>query len=143
MESSLVLVTGATGFIGRALVPALTAAGYEVRAAVRQHARPPEIPSAPEMFALGEIGPDTDWEEALKGVAAVVHLAGRTHVVKETAADPLALFRRVNIAGTERLAQMAASRSVHRFIYLSSIKVNGEGTPEPYSEGHEPAPEDY
>ena len=142
MTSSLVLVTGATGFIGRALLPALTAAGYGVRAAVRKHDRLYEIPPASEVSAIGEIGTDTDWDDALKEVDAVVHLAGPAHILKDNSADSSALFRRVNVTGTKRLAQMAADRGVRRFIYLSSVKANGEGASEPYSEKDTPAPED-
>lgn len=76
---------------------------------------------------VGEIGSDTDWCSALDGVECVVHLAARVHVMKATA-NSLTEFRRVNVAGTERLARQAAQQGVRRFIFLSSIKVNGEET---------------
>jgi len=124
-----VLVTGATGFVGSALVPLLIGRGHTVRAAVRRPGA--QVPGA-ETLAVGDIGPDTDWSAALDGVDAVAHLAARVHVMQDTAADPLAAFRRVNTAGTLRLAEAAAARGVRRFVHLSSIKaVVDESRPEP------------
>ena len=131
------LVTGATGFVGRQLIPLLTAHGYHVRAATR---RPAEYADA---FVVGEIGPKTDWEQALEGIDCVIHLAGRAHVLEETATDPLSLYRTVNVEGTRCLARAAVNAGVSRFIYISSIKVNGESTAEkPFTAGDEPAPLD-
>ncbi len=81
-----------------------------------------------DSVAVGDIGPDTDWTPALVGVDAVVHLAARVHTTQETAADPLAEFRKVNVDGTRRLAEAAAQEGVKRFVFLSSVKVNGETT---------------
>jgi len=91
---------------------------------------------------IQSIGADTDWSSALSGIDTVVHLAARVHVMHDTASDPLEAFREVNTHGTERLARMAANCSVRRFIYLSSVKVNGEGNNVPYTERHTPSPED-
>jgi UDP-N-acetyl-alpha-D-quinovosamine dehydrogenase len=134
----IVLVTGASGFVGRALCDTLAASGRRVRRAVRR------LDSAPAgAVAVGDIGPDTDWSAALEGVDCVVHLAARTHVLRETAPDALAAYRRTNVAGTERLARAAAARGVRRLVYLSSVKVNGERTGErPYREEDVPRPED-
>jgi len=133
-----VLVTGATGFVGRTLVPLLLARGHAVRAAVR---RPDAAVPGAETVAVGDIGPDTGWAEALDGVDAVVHLAARVHVMQDTAADPLAAFRAVNTAGTRRLAEAAAARGVRRFVYLSSIKaVTDESRPEPIADSTPPDP---
>jgi nucleoside-diphosphate-sugar epimerase len=86
-----------------------------------------------------DIGPDTDWRTALSGVSVIVHLAARVHVMHDSSADPLAEFRRVNVAGTERLVRQALAAGVHRIVYISSLKVNGEsGT---YSEADPPRPE--
>lgn len=77
---------------------------------------------------VGELGPQTDWSKAVTGVDAVVHLAARVHVMQDQASDPLTEFRRVNVEGTLKLARQAAEAGVRRFVYLSSIKVNGEST---------------
>lgn len=129
-----VLVTGANGFIGKALSAELVAAGFEVAGAVRS------APSAGE--AVGDINAETVWRDALQGIDVVVHLAARVHVMKETVADSLSAFRAVNVAGTENLARQAAAYGVRRFIYLSSIKVNGEQTERAFSVGDEVIPQD-
>jgi len=133
-----ILVTGANGFIGRALCEALVASGRNVRRAVR--AAGPDDRNA---IDVGDIGPGTDWGAALEGVGGVVHLAARTHVLRETAADPLAEYRRINAAATERLARAAAARRVRRLVFVSSVKVNGEHTEtRPFTENDAPRPED-
>ena len=119
------LVTGANGFVGRLLCAELPGKGHMVRAAVRS---PAQLPDGVEVIAVGNINGDTDWLKALAGVDVVIHLAARVHVMKDTAADPLAEFLRVNLRGTENLAQQAARAGVKRLVYASSIKVNGEQT---------------
>lgn len=137
-SNDAILVTGANGFIGRALSDALAASGREVRRAVR--AAGPDDTNA---IAVGDIGAGTDWGAALQGVGCVVHLAARTHVLRETAADPLTEYRRINVAATERLARSAAARGVRRIVFLSSVKVNGERTDtRPFTEDDAPRPED-
>lgn len=133
-----ILVTGASGFVGRALCEALTAGGRIPRIAVRAAS-----PGFPEAISVGEVGPETDWRAALDGVRCVVHLVARTHVLRETATDPLSECRRINVQGAERLARAAAAQGVRRLVFMSSIKVNGERTRErPYDEDDVPAPED-
>jgi len=139
-----VLVTGASGFVGLRLCARLAAAGHAVRAAVRRE-RPPLAAFAPavEVVRVGDIGADTEWQAALAGVDVVVHLAARAHVMNDRISDPLAEYRRVNVAGSERLARAAAAAGVRRLIYMSSIKVNGEATVDaPFREGDAPAPLD-
>ncbi|MET0027163.1 MAG: SDR family oxidoreductase [Candidatus Thiodiazotropha sp.] len=137
---SRLLVTGANGFVGRQLCPDLVTRGHEIRAALRRVE--PGGPVA-DQVAVGDIDGNTDWGAALEGVEAVIHLAGRAHVMQETTDDPLGLYRQVNVAGSRRLAQQAAAAGVRRLIYLSSIKVNGERTGErPFRETDTPAPED-
>ena len=82
----------------------------------------------PEIVVVGNIDANTDWTAALEGVDAVVHLAARVHVMDDTAEDPLVAFRTVNVEGTRRLAESAAKAGVRRFVFISSIKVNGEST---------------
>jgi nucleoside-diphosphate-sugar epimerase len=133
-----VLVTGANGFVGRALCDMLAASGRRVRKAVRM-----PVPGLPDAVAVGDIGADTDWRAALEGVSGVVHLAARTHVLRETASDPLAEYRQVNVAATERLARSAAARGTRRFIFVSSVKASGECTEgRPFTENDAPRPED-
>ena len=132
-----VLVTGANGFVGRALCEALAASGRRVKRALRV-ARP----GVPDAVAVGDIGGETDWHSALEGASSIVHLGARTHVLRETAADSLAEYRRVNLDGTRRLAQQAGRAGVRRLVFVSSIKVNGEVTERPFTEDDAPRPED-
>lgn len=120
-----ILLTGATGFVGRALSAALLATGVPVRAAVRGNS---PSPAGTQPCRIGDLDAHTDWQAALAGVDVVVHLAARVHLMHDTASDPLAEFRRVNVEGTRHLAQQAALAGVRRFIFISSIKVNGEAT---------------
>jgi len=131
---SVILITGATGFVGRGLCARLTAEERDVRCAVRQPS------STANSVVVGDIGPDTSWELALNGVDTVVHLAARVHIMEDTADDPLAEFRRVNVVGTLNLARQAAAAGAKHFIFLSTVKVNGEETlphpnPLPLGEG--------
>ena len=145
-----ILITGGTGFVGRRLLEVLTQTWpeLEILAAVRSMPSKPflgesDSPSKVKYVTIGDIGPNTEWP-ILLGVDAVIHLAARTHVMKETAPDPLAVYRQANAAATFNLAQQAAACGVKRFIFLSSIKVNGEETllGEAFSEASPPAPVD-
>jgi UDP-glucose 4-epimerase len=91
---------------------------------------------------VGDLDANTDWCDALTGVDAIIHCAARVHVMQETVADPLGAFRAVNLAGTEQLARQAAAAGVRRFVFLSSVKVNGEGGSVAYRETDLPAPQD-
>ena len=115
------LVTGASGFVGRALAAHLAARGHDVVPAVRR-AREDAPAGAVE---VGEVDGATDWRRALAGVDAVVHLAARVHVLREEAADPPAAFRAVNVEGTAALARAAAAAGARRLVFLSSVGVNG------------------
>ena len=135
-----ILVTGARGFVGRALCPALRDTGHRVIAAVRNA---DGLPEGSEIRLVDDIGPDTDWTEALQDVEAVVHLAARVHVMRESAADPLTAFRRTNTEGTLRLARAAAQAGVRLFVFLSSVKVLGEASPHgPLTDASPPNPQD-
>lgn len=137
-----VLITGATGFVGRSLCENLLMRRMRVRGTVRIVEPLAPLPTGVEVVPMDSIGPETDWAEALTGVDTVVYLAARVHVMDETARDALALYRQVNVAGTERLAEMAAAAGARRFVFLSSVKVHGEESAEPYSEESIPAPLD-
>ncbi len=129
------LVTGAAGFIGNALCKHLSAHGHQVMRAVRRD----DTLSGDILFS--QIDGATDWAEALTGCDAVVHLAARVHVMDDTAQDPRALYQATNTDATLNLARQAAQTGVKRFVYISSIKVNGEGRDTPYRETDAAAPE--
>ncbi len=128
-----VLVTGAGGFVGRALVPALSAAGWEVREAARS--------PRPGAVAVGDIDATTDWRAALETCDAVVHLAARVHDGRRAAAGDFDAFRRTNRDATLRLAEAAARAGARRFVFISTIKVNGEGGDTAYAAADAPAPQ--
>jgi nucleoside-diphosphate-sugar epimerase len=116
-----ILVTGATGFVGRHLCRELVRRSAPVVAAVRASSPTDCLPSQVTRQVVGEIGPDTAWDaKCFERVDTVVHLAARVHVLKERAADPAAEFFKTNVAGTERLARAAAGR-VRRLVYVSSL----------------------
>lgn len=138
----MLLVTGAAGFVGSAVVRRAAADGRRVRAAVRTA---PAAPIAGAEYVTGlDVAEPAGWDAALTGVDTIVHAAARVHVMHDAAADPLAEFRRVNVEGTVRLARQAAAAGVRRLVFVSSIKVNGEGTPpgRPYLATDAPAPAD-
>lgn len=140
-----VMLTGATGFVGSALAATLAAsATYAVRCVSR---RPVQgLPG--EQVVIGGLGPDAVWDRAwalaLQSVDVVVHCAARVHVMDERDTDPLTAYRQVNVEGTLALARQAAAAGVKRFIFLSSIKVNGEATDATgaFTAHDEPAPSD-
>lgn len=131
-----VLLTGSTGFVGRTLLNALR--NIEIRRALRSA----ETTSAEESVIVGDIGASTQWAAALAGVDCVVHLAARVHVMRPTRGDGR-LFRDTNVQGTQALASAAAANGVKRFIFLSSVKVNGEATYDrPFTAADEAKPVD-
>lgn len=125
MTGQRILVTGASGFIGGALCSQMLSRGLNVRGITRSLRN---FPTGVECMSVGEIDDTTDWKEALVGCSVVIHLAARAHVMAETAEDPLAEFRRINMKGTLNLAKQAARHGVRRFIFISSIGVNGAET---------------
>jgi nucleoside-diphosphate-sugar epimerase len=120
----------------------MLAEGWHVRGAVRSTAQKIELPAGVEAVEIGSIGPNTEWETALIDIDTVVHLAARVHFIDDKATDPLTEYRSVNVAGTKRLLQIAESKRIRRFVYMSSVKVNGEGRPTAYTEEDQPAPQD-
>lgn len=136
-----ILVTGASGFVGGKLIKRLAAMpSVAVRGAVRAKLESDHS----GLIAVGEISGDTDWAEALLGQRVIVHTAARAHIMDDKASDPLTEFRKVNVAGTLNLARQAAAAGVERFVFISSIKVNGEQTPsgQCFTADDCPAPED-
>lgn len=126
VKQKRVLLTGATGFVGRAVQQRIVADGqYDLTIAVR---RAVLVANVVRVVQVPELTAQTDWSAALQGVDVVVHSAARVHVMNETSADPLAEFRKVNVDGTLALARQAVAAGVQRFVFVSSIKVNGEGT---------------
>lgn len=130
MDSSrkTVLLTGASGFVGGAILHDLISRDlFNIRVATRQHGTVPGAPFESVVFSGLDAG--QCWAEALEGVDLVVHSAARVHIMNEQAVDSMAEYRRINVDGTLNLATQAAKRGVKRFVFISSIKVNGEGTP--------------
>jgi nucleoside-diphosphate-sugar epimerase len=124
----VILVTGATGFVGGALVPELLANGYQIRALVRKVSTALPVEVEQVVVDLGEIEDEGAIKAAFAGVEVVVHAAARVHMMQDRSADPLAEFRKLNRDATLALAGLAADSGVKRFVFLSSIKVNGEKT---------------
>lgn len=137
-----ILLTGATGFVGRAVLDRLVHDGQRVKAAVRNPDA--EFEGQAGRVVVNGLDADTDWTSALEEIKTVIHSAARVHVMNEHSADPLAEFRKVNVEGTLNLAQQAAASGARRFIFISSIKVNGEGTRPglPYTAFDAPDPQD-
>ena len=122
-----VLVTGADGFVGRNLCPYLKSRDLSVRGSVVEIKTSPCLLDGVEYVETGFMTQHTDWQPALKDVDVVVHLAARVHIMQETAADPLLEFRKVNVVPTLQLAKQAAQAGVKKFVFMSTVKVNGEG----------------
>ena len=136
-------ITGATGLVGRALVAQLVALGrFEVLALTRQ--LPTNRVTEAEYLIVGDLSSQGQWLSAMDGVHTLIHAAARVHVMHDTQADPLTAFRTVNVDGTLNLARQAAAARVKRFVFISSVKVNGESTQpsRPFTEADAPNPQD-
>ncbi len=135
------LITGANGFVGQRLCDEALSRGWRVRGAVRA---PCSLAEGVEAVTVGSVEGDTDWTPALRQIEVVVHLAARVHVMQNDALNPLADYLKVNLDGTENLANQAARAGVKRLIYVSSIKVNGEVTLQgaKFTEDGQAAPQD-
>lgn len=136
-----VLITGANGFIGRQLAQDMQQTPYQARLALRQ--LPQKNDASLDRVAVGAINAHTQWQQALSDCDVVIHTAARVHIMQETAENPLSLFRGVNVEGTLNLARQAVKAGVKRFIFISSIKVNGEWTTTyPFTADDVPHPQD-
>jgi len=137
-RQATVLVTGANGFVGRAVCTQAWAAGMGVRGAIRSGA---VLPDGVQAVTVPNMDGETPWAHALAGCSAVVHCAARVHVMADTAANSLAEFRRVNVQGTLNLARQAAAAGVRRFVFISSVGVNGAETfQKPFTDQDQAAP---
>jgi nucleoside-diphosphate-sugar epimerase len=137
----IVLVTGASGFVGRAVLEAAKRRSIKVRPVFRSLASANGLQDVVIISGLDGLN---DWSQALQGVDVVIHAAARVHVMRDEDPDPLAEYRRVNVKGTLDLALQAAAAGVRRFIFISSIKVNGEASlpGSPFTPEDAPAPQD-
>ena len=137
-----VLITGGNGFVGQHLLQRLLADPEYTPIATTRFGS--GLSQSIQSVVVGDIDGNTDWAQALAGIDVVVHTAARVHVMNDSSSDPLAAFRLVNVQGTLNLAQQAAVKGVRRFVFLSSVKVNGESTAlgAPFAEHIAPAPQD-
>lgn len=137
-----IALTGASGFVGRCLLGELLEAEHQVTAVLRKHAD--GVDTRARLWVVDDFASSLSWGELLQGQEVVVHCAARVHVMDDTSSDPLVEFRKVNLEGTLNLARQAAAAGVRRFIFISSIKVNGEGTTanQPYKADDDSAPLD-
>ncbi len=139
-----ILVTGASGFVGGAVVRRLAADSNSNEVFVTLRSTRVQLPKGVQSFQVGDMRPSTDWLRALNGVHVVVHCAARVHVMNNKSKDLLEEFRRVNVDGAVSLARQAAAAGVRRFIFISSVKVNGELTlqGQPFTADDMPKPDD-
>lgn len=138
-----ILLTGASGFVGGAVCKRLLTT-YPGELVLTTRDSLLDIPQPNVVVKISAIDSATDWSDALQGVKVVIHSAARAHIMNDQAADPLAEFRRVNAEGTLNLARQAQAAGIKRFIFISSIKVNGEQTKinQPYKADDAPKPID-
>ncbi len=137
---SRVLITGAGGFVGRAVCQSLRSAGYTLSGTTRNETKkrgPENIP----MYRVSELGKDTDWSQCVVGADAIVHLAARVHVTKEKSSSPFEAYKTANRDSSVSLAEAAVKAGVKRIVFISTVKVNGEVTTNsPFIETDPPSP---
>jgi UDP-glucose 4-epimerase len=135
-----ILITGQNGFIGKALFELLESQNHELSGTVRSKH---QIKKNKGIVEVGNVCSVTDWNPALTNIEVVIHLANRAHILNDKTKDPLAIFRGVNVDGTIQLAEQAVKSGVKRFVFVSSIKVNGECTNKfPFTAKDKPNPQD-
>ena len=137
-----VLVTGATGFVGCFLCKRLLADNLTVRGTMLSSENTAALVAGIQPVIIEPLGSQTSWDEPLAGVDTVIHLAARVHIMDDHSANPLDEFRKVNVDGTLKLARDAANAGVKRFVFISSIKVNGEENSTVYTPDSLPNPTD-
>ncbi len=142
-----ILVTGATGFVGNSLITHLSAQNVQLKAVVRNKSS--QLPSAieqvviPDLATLSSSASLDELKSALKETDVVVHTAALAHVMNNTASDPLEGFRKINRDASLTLAKIALNEGVSRFIFISSIGVNGNNNKQPFLETDKPNPQEY
>jgi nucleoside-diphosphate-sugar epimerase len=139
-----ILITGSTGFIGRALIEKLIKKKFSVFASVR-NSSVNKFSLDVNLISMGHLTSSLDWSHALEGIDVVIHLAARTHILNDRSKDPMGDYRNINVDCSLNLARQAARAGVKRFLYISSIKVNGEFTlpGQPFTTKDVPAPQDF
>lgn len=136
-----ILITGATGFVGTALIKRLLQENVRLTAAVLAGEDARHLPTEVTQVTVQPLSEQSDYSACLQNIDIVIHLAARVHIMQETATDPLQEFRKVNLHGTERLARQAAQAGVKRFVFMSTIGVNGDNSGDKqYTEGDVPHP---
>ena len=132
-----ILITGANGFLGRTVSAELLVRGYDVVCAVRR----PFVLDGARIIRIAALEEQTDWEECLDGIDCIIHTAARAHFFNDTGQDPYQDFHKMNVIATVSLAQQAALRGIRRFIFISSIAVNGNQNSKPFLETDKPNPQ--
>jgi len=120
----------------------ILAESWQVRGTVRSERDVSRLPDGVETVSIRSIDSDTKWDDALVSIDTVVHLAARVHVMDDASSNPITEYRKVNVEGTKCFAIAAAKAGIKRFVYISSIKVNGEGKAVAYTEDDEETPVD-
>lgn len=141
VKKKRVLLTGATGFVGRSIQKRLIADGnYKLTIAIRREV---EVPYGARIFKMADLTAETDWSDALQTVDIVIHAAARAHVMKSEELDSLTEYRKVNVEGTLQLARQAMQTGVQRFVFISSIGVNGNINKAAFAAEDTPNPADF
>jgi len=137
-------ITGAPGFVGSTLIKRLLQENVQLTAAILAGEEAGHLPVAVKQTTVEPLYELSDYTSALQNIDIVIHLAARVHVMQETAADPLQEFRKVNLYGTKRLARQAAKAGVKRFVFMSTIGVNGDNSGDKlYTEECDPHPHNH